>query len=110
MEMVKSLGTTLVKVKSMQISGTETIRPQTQSSKPKREITITIKLSRTYMHIRELLAVLSVTSSSMCTALERVLPRYVNLSTTCFCPFTVMVGSLFTFQVLAGVLSQSFLC
>ena len=34
----------------------------------------------------------------MCTALKRVLPRKVNLSTTSsFCPFIVMVGSLYGF-------------
>ena len=34
----------------------------------------------------------------MCTALERMLPRLVNLSTTfSFCPFTVMVDSLYGF-------------
>ena len=45
-------------------------------------------------------AFLAVTSSLMCTALERVLPKTANLSTTVsVCPFTVIVtvGSLYGF-------------
>ena len=56
-------------------------------------------------------AILAVTSSSMCNALERVLRRYVNLSKTfSSCPFTVTVGSLYGFPVLVGVQPLSFLC
>lgn len=40
------------------------------------------------------LAIVASVLSSMCTLRERVLPRYVNLSTAAgLCPFTVTVGS-----------------
>ena len=43
-------------------------------------------------------AFLAVVSLSMCTTLERVLPRQVNLSTAfSFCPFTVLASALFGF-------------
>ena len=55
-------------------------------------------------------AVLAVTSSSVYTALERVLPKQVNLSTTfSFCPFVVMFGSLYGFPG-AGWCTTSVFC
>ena len=55
------------------------------------------------------IAIPELISSSMCTGLEKMLPRYVNLSTIfSFCPFTVMVGSLYGFQELVGIQPLSF--
>ena len=55
-------------------------------------------------------AILTVTSSSMYTALERALPRLVNLSTTCsLCQFTSRLVRSTAIQVQAGILTQ-FLC
>ena len=44
----------------------------------------------------------------MCTALNKLLPKYANLSiTSSFCPFIVMAGSLYGFPDVAGAQPQS---